>query len=203
MMTVVWIICGVLAGGLLGWAFLPVGVGWLGDVITGALCFLVFFAGMDVGHNWDVMKRLVRRGYQILVVPFVVVLGSMIGGVAASFLFDMDLLETLLVISGMGWYSLSGPVITEQYHMTLGTVAFISNLMREILSFVFIPLAARYMGFLPAVGLSGAPSMDSALPIIIRFTNSQYGMIAFFCGVVLTLFVPLMLQFFIGILAAN
>lgn len=196
MMTVVWIILAVLTGGILGWAFLPPGLTWLGDVVFGAICFLVFFAGMDVGQNWNVMKGLMKKGHQIIFVPVMIIVGSLIGAICASFFLPMNTWDVMAIAGALGWYSLAGPVISDITHQVdLGTVGFVANLMREILAFATIPLVARYIGFLPAVGPGAATTMDTTLPIISRFTNTETAMIAFFNGVILTMVPPILIPF--------
>lgn len=195
MITVVWIALAVLVGGLGGYFFLPPGSDWIGDVVTGMLCLLVFFAGMDVGHNWTVMRELLRKGHQVIMVPIAVAGGSIVGGFIAALLLGMNSWEVMAVTAAVGWYSLSGPMITELADVNLGTVAFMSNLMREILSFAMIPLVARYVGHLAAIGPGGATTMDSTLPIISRFTSPQNAMIAFFSGFGLTFVPPIVIPF--------
>ena len=195
MIAVVWIILAVLSGGVLGWLFLPPGSDWIGDVVIGMLCLLVFFAGMDVGQNWTMMRELMRKGHQVIMVPVMVTIGSLLGGLIASFLVGMNPWDVMAVAAAVGWYSLSGPMITNMASVDLGTVAFMSNLMREIFSFALIPIVARYVGHLAAIGPGGATTIDSTLPIISRFTSPQNAMIAFFSGFALTAVPPIVIPF--------
>lgn len=43
------------------------------------------------------------------------------------------------IASGLGWYSLSGATISKLVSAEAGSIAFLSNLMREIFSFFIIP----------------------------------------------------------------
>lgn len=198
MKSVLWILLALGSGGMVGWGILPDGsVESLDLLIQILLCVLVFSAGIDVGVNWPVMQELLRKGHQIIWVPVVITLGTLAGGVIAAYLVGLRVWDTLAIVSAMGWYTLAGPMVTEAAGTSLGTIAFLSNLMREIIAFISIPFVARYFGMLYAVAPSGATAMDSTLPLISRFTNPQVSMIAFFSGFVLSTIPPFLISFFL------
>ena len=60
------------------------------------------------------------------------------------------------IASGMGWYSLSGVTIGRLGGAELGSIAFMSNLMREIFSFVLIPILAEKLNFYSCIAPGGS-----------------------------------------------
>ena len=88
-------------------------------------------------------------------------------------------------------------MITELYNIELGTVGFLSNVIREISAFIMIPLVAR-VSYLAAIGPGGATTMDSTLPVISRFTNPETSVIAFFGGFMLSFVPPVLIPLFLG-----
>lgn len=198
MMMVLWILVAVFGGGLFGYLFLtPDSHSLLGTIVSVMLSLLIISAGVDIGKNLGVMRNLLKRGHQVILVPILLTIGSLIGGAVASVILSMNLWEVLAVSSGVGWYSLTGPMITELYNIELGTVGFLSNVIREISAFAMIPLVAR-VSYLAAIGPGGATTMDSTLPVISRFTNPETSVIAFFSGFMLSFVPPVLIPLFIG-----
>ena len=71
--------------------------------------------------------------------------------------------------------------------------AFLANMLREVSSFVLIPLLARW-NKLMCIAPGGAGTMDSLLPLVIRGAGMQAGMFAFINGLILSLLVPVLLS---------
>jgi len=131
----------------------------------------------------------------VLLVPAAVAAGSLLGAGLAAPVLAMPLKEVLAVGAGLGWYSLSGPLIAQIYNAELGTIAFLANMSRELLAFVIIPLVARIAGSVAAIAPGGATAMDSTLPVVTKVTDSKTGLMAFVSGLVLTLVVPVLIPF--------
>jgi uncharacterized membrane protein YbjE (DUF340 family) len=194
---IVMIVCALVMGVLLGFSnVIPESA--LGGVAFGSrwlLIALLFLVGMDVGCNKEVLRDLRKMGVKILVLPLAITAGSLLGGVAVSFLQDVTVYESLAVASGMGYYTLSSIILTQAVGSTLGTLAFLSNIFREILTVVTCPILARISRLAP-VASGGATSMDTTLPVIIQCTSKTVGVLAVISGVVITLLVPLLVSFF-------
>jgi len=56
----------------------------------------------------------------------------------------------------------------------LGTLAFMTNIIREMSALVLIPVVVKKLGGLEAAGMSGTSAMSIALPVISRETNPQH-----------------------------
>jgi len=82
---------------------------------------------------------------------------------------------------------------------TLGVIALLSNIIREITTILITPVLARYCGNLAPIASGGATSMDTTLPIITKFTGKEYAMISVFSGIILTILAPLLIIFLLRI----
>ncbi|HXK49802.1 MAG TPA: lysine exporter LysO family protein, partial [Clostridiales bacterium] len=136
--------------------------------------------------------------YRIFFVPLSVITGTLVGVAAVSFLFDsISLNECLAIGSGFGYYSLSSIYITELRGETLGVIALLSNIIREVVTLIGSPVLAKYFGKLAPIASGGATSMDTTLPIITRYSGKNYAVISIFSGTVLTIIVPFMVTLFL------
>lgn len=165
------------------------------DISLYALWVLLFLVGIGMGGNpqtWQIVKQMNAK---ILLVPICVIIGTLAGtAVFSCCLQNISMRESLAVVSGFGYYSLSSIVITQIKGETLGVIALLSNIMREISTLLMTPLLIKYFGRLAPIASGGATSMDTTLPIIIRFAGQEYGMISVFSGIVLTLIAPFLIM---------
>lgn len=163
-----------------------------------SLYLLMFLVGIGVGGDRKTWKILKEVNLKILLVPFIVIVGSLLGtAVLSLFLKDINIKEALAVGAGFGYYSLSSIIITKFHGETLGVIALIANLIREISTILLTPLLAKYFGKLAPIASGGATSMDTTLPIITKFVGKEYAIISVFSGVVLTILVPFIVTFII------
>lgn len=188
------ILLSVLSGTVLGYLFFPVSIQpILGLAIDGGLMLLLFFVGIDIGKQKGIFKSLKIIGFKVLLVPFAIIIGSIVGGILSGFLFKMPVNESGAIGAGLGWYTLSSTILMADGYMELSALAFLSNVIREIIALVSIPLIAKYIGNIEAIAPSGAMAMDTCLPVISRSTNSQTTVISFITGVICTTSVPIIL----------
>jgi len=94
-----------------------------------------------------------------------IIIGSIGGSMFAGFLLKLPLNESGAVGAGFGWYTLSSMMLAS-YSTELSTLAFISNVVREILALISIPIIAKYIGDIESIAPAGATAMDTSLPII-------------------------------------
>lgn len=191
-----------LVGGLLfGYLFLDTGVkDTLDLILMSALDVMIFIAGIEIGSNRGILKRIcnLHSALLALAIPLAVVCGSICGALLLGHIAGLSAYDSLLVGGGLGWYSFSSVVISAMYSTEIGTVAFLANMMREISGFFLIPLLVRVHKFL-ALAPSGAATMDSALPVVIKYTNLHVGMYSFINGLVLTLIVPVLISWLLSL----
>lgn len=191
-----------LVGGLLfGYLFLDTGVkDTLDLILMSALDVMIFIAGIEIGSNRGILKRIcnVHSALLALAIPLAVACGSICGALLLGHIAGLSAYDSLLVGGGLGWYSFSSVVISAMYSTEIGTVAFLANMMREISGFFLIPLLVRMHKFL-ALAPSGAATMDSGLPVVIKYTNLHVGMYSFINGLVLTLIVPVLISWLLSL----
>lgn len=191
-----------LVGGLLfGYLFLDTGVkDTLDLILMSALDVMIFIAGIEIGSNRGILKRIcnVHSALLALAIPLAVACGSICGALLLGHISGLSAYDSLLVGGGLGWYSFSSVVISAMYSTEIGTVAFLANMMREISGFFLIPLLVRVHKFL-ALAPSGAATMDSGLPVVIKYTNLHVGMYSFINGLVLTLIVPVLISWLLSL----
>lgn len=191
-----------LVGGLLfGYLFLDTGVkDTLDLILMSALDVMIFIAGIEIGSNRGILKRIcnLHSALLALAIPLAVACGSICGALLLGRIAGLSAYDSLLVGGGLGWYSFSSVVISAMYSTEIGTVAFLANMMREISGFFLIPLLVRVHKFL-ALAPSGAATMDSGLPVVIKYTNLHVGMYSFINGLVLTLIVPVLISWLLSL----
>lgn len=191
-----------LVGGLLfGYLFLDTGVkDTLDLILMSALDVMIFIAGIEIGSNRGILKRIcnLHSALLALAIPLAVACGSICGALLLGHIAGLSAYDSLLVGGGLGWYSFSSVVISAMYSTEIGTVAFLANMMREISGFFLIPLLVCVHKFL-ALAPSGAATMDSGLPVVIKYTNLHVGMYSFINGLVLTLIVPVLISWLLSL----
>ncbi|WP_041921261.1 lysine exporter LysO family protein [Ilyobacter polytropus] len=187
-------IFGILMGILFKNTFIINNIDSLIDI---GLCMLLFFVGIDMGKNQNIFTELQKFGYKILLLPLAIISGSLAGGVISSFITDLSIAESSAISAGLGWYSLSA-IELSKHSAELGSVAFLSNVFREITSLLFIPFIGKYIGHNETIAAAGATSMDTLLPVITKSTSSNTAVISFFTGVILSSLVPLLVPLIIG-----
>lgn len=193
------ILLSVTAGIIFGMFIMPEAFEpYLGTVLDFGLCALLLFVGIDLGKNKDVFKGIKEMGPQVIAIPFVIAFGSIFGAVLVGSFMGYSWNESAAVASGFGWYSLA-PVIISPYSAELSAVAFLSNVTREVVAIVSIPMIAKYLGNLEAIAPAGAAAMDTLLPVVSKSTNPKTAIICFISGATLSILVPILVPFFIGL----
>lgn len=163
------------------------------------LYILMFFVGVSVGANRDVFYSLKSHHIKIFIIPFGIIVASILGGVFCGLILGLNIFESMAVASSLGWYSLSGVMMTELGYPEMGAIAFLSSLMREILSFVFIPFIAKYLNNYTTIAPAAATSEDTTLPAILKYGGADTAIMAIFNGIICSISVPLLISFFINL----
>ncbi|TAJ14308.1 lysine exporter LysO family protein [Marinilabiliaceae bacterium JC017] len=171
------------------------------ELTTYALFVLMFLVGVSIGSDKNAFYVLRKINVKVVLVPLVVVVGSILGTAIVSFLLDdIKVKEAMAVGAGFGYYSLSSIFISQISGKELGVIALLSNIFREIITLVAAPLLVRYFGKLAGIASGGATAMDTTLPIIVKFTGKEYGIVAIFSGIVLTILVPVLVTMILEVL---
>jgi len=193
------IILAVIAGIIVGMTLLPAEYMYMTEyVIDFGLCLLLLLVGIDIGKQKNILKEIKELGLSIIMVPVMIGMGSITGALIVGLTLNMPIHESTALGAGFGWYTLSAVMLVD-YSSEISALAFLSNVIREVLAIIMIPFIAKWIGHMEAVAPAGATAMDTTLPIITRYTSSKYGIVAFISGAVLSTAVPILVSFFINL----
>ncbi len=168
------------------------------DISKWILYGLLFFVGVQIGSGKNMFTAVKRFGFRIALVPVATTVGTFAGAALASLLLPgRSLSDCLSIGAGFAYYSLSSILISEFRGAELGTVALLANIMREFIVLVFTPWMVKYFGKLSPICAGGATTMDTTLPMITRYSGSDYVVVALFHGMVIDFSVPLWVSFFL------
>lgn len=170
------------------------------DLSFYALCGLMFFVGVSIGNDPKTLKSFHSLNPRLMLLPIVTVVGTLAGcAVASIFLTKHSSLDCMAVGAGFGYYSLSSIFITEYKGPELGTIALLSNILREVITLLCTPLFVRYFGKSSPISVGGATTEDTTLAIITRYSGQEYAVISIFHGVIIDFFVPFCTTFLCSI----
>ena len=158
-------------------------------LLSAALYILLFVMGLTFAIDKEAVAKLKTTGLKLLIVPVLVILGSILGGLVAGLIFQLDLFGSMAVTAGYGWYTLTGPLLTQMLGTTWGALGFAANFLRELLTIVTITLLVRLDKYAP-IASGGATTMDTTLPVIVRYCGSETLITAFSSGFVLSMIAP-------------
>ncbi|WP_017347010.1 lysine exporter LysO family protein [Pantoea sp. A4] len=161
-----------------------------------ALMCLLLLVGIQLRGSGMTLRQIVinRRG---MTIAAVVTLSALVGGMIAALILGLPLKTGLALGSGMGWYSISGILMTEGFGPVLGSAAFFNDLIRELVAIILIPpLIQRHRTL--ALGISGATSMDFTLPVLQRAGGSEIVPAAIVHGFITSLLAPILIALFSG-----
>ena len=164
---------------------------------TYALYGLMFCVGFSIGNNPQTIRQFRSINPRLLFLPVMTIIGTLAGSWAASILLpSRNMTDCMAIGCGFGYYSLSGIFITEYKGAELGTIALLSNILREMFTLLFAPLMVRWFGNLAPISAGGATSMDTTLPIITQNIGNEFAVVSIFHGFVVDFTVPFLVSFF-------
>jgi uncharacterized membrane protein YbjE (DUF340 family) len=153
---------------------------------------------MDLGREGTIFENFKKAGWRVMIFPFVIMAGSLLGVVISSLFLPLSVQDALCIGSGFGWYSLA-PIMLTEYSVEISAISFMHNVMRELCAILFIPVVAKRIGYIECISLAGAAAMDVGLPIVERSTRGDIAAYSFISGVVLSAAVPIMVGFMMGL----
>lgn len=192
-------------GCVLGWSGLLPDVILKNDSTVYVLYLLMFQVGLSIGSDKKLKEILGSIRPKLLLVPLATIIGTLTFSALAGLLLSRwSVFECMAVGSGFAYYSLSSILITElkepslgvQLATELGTIALISNILREIMALLGAPLFVKYFGRLAPICAGGATTMDTTLPIITRYSGKDLVFVAIFHGILVDFTVPFFVSFF-------
>ena len=160
---------------------------------TGLLYVMTCAIGFQLAMSNVRFKELVanRRGLKI---ALCVLVGTYLGAILVAPLLPLPLQGTLGAASGFGWASLSGILFTQLGQPVTGSIAFLTDMFREALALLLIPLLSHRQRGRMAIGVCAATCMDVTLPVIERHNPDRRDVTAaFVSGSLLSFAVPFLI----------
>ena len=162
-----------------------------------ALCALMFSVGISIGNDPQTLRNFRSLNPRLVLLPVATILGTLSAAALVSLILPhRSVSECMAIGSGMGYYSLSSIFITQYKGPELGTLALLSNILREIMTLLCAPLLVRWFGNLAPISAGGATTMDTTLPIITRTAGQQFVIVSIFHGFITDFSVPFLVTFF-------
>lgn len=186
----------VLAGLLAGRLLLPP-LPWTESVATWALMLLLFLIGIQLKNAGLSLRRLLMN-HQGVGIALTVVVSSLLAGLLLMPFIPLPWHDVLALCSGFGWYSLTGIVIGDALGPAWGGVAFLNDVLREIIALSLIPVV---IGSRPAmaIGYGGATAMDFTLPVIRSSGGLVCVPVAIASGFLLSLLSPVLMALLLSL----
>jgi len=175
------------------------------DISRYILYLLMFQVGLSIGSDKNIQHILKTLRPKHLLVPLATITGTLTFSlIAALFITKWSLPDCLAIGSGFGYYSLSSILITELktasygLHLAteLGTIALITNIIRELITLLCTPLLAKHFTPLAPICAGGATTMDTTLPVITVYVSQDLIFIAILHGILIDTSVPILVSFF-------
>lgn len=186
----------VMAGLLAGYYLLP-DMPMAEQVATWALMLLLFLIGIQL-RNAGLSLRKLLMNRQGLGIALSLTLSSLVAGVALIPWLALPWHDVLALASGFGWYSLSGIVIGDALGPAWGGVAFLNDVLREIIALAIIPLLIASRPAM-AIGYGGATAMDFTLPVIRSSGGLACVPVAIASGFLLSFLSPVLMAVFLSL----
>jgi len=165
------------------------------NLIEVLLYILILSAGLSMGRLWA--EKGVPSGktalHGILLGIGVMTVGGLVGFFVGK-LVGVDPVLTGFAGLASGWYSIAGPIVSL-YDPVIGLAAFTANLLREALHIAIYPVLAQKGYKCESVSLGGATTMDTGLPVVIKYGGLDASLLALSQGAVITGLVPIIATF--------
>lgn len=164
---------------------------WDSEAVSSILLYiLIFLVGVDL--STIKIQALTINHFKV---PLITIFSLFIAAYLTTFIVDKSFFELLVLGSGFGWFSLSGPLIGKTLGAEYGTFALLADLIREFYAIGLLYLIGRNYPN-PVIGICGATAMDSTLPFIKNNCSQLDVQIAIFSGFILTILAPFFIIFF-------
>lgn len=177
---IIYVALGIIIG-----HFLMVRIVFLNYLISGILLVLLFLIGHQMRQQGVSLRQIIlnKVGASIAVGIFV---SSLVAGIIASKILQLDVNTALVLSSGFGWYSMSGILTSQLINQQIGTAAFFIDFIRELLALILIPTIGS-IAPLALIGYCGGTAMDFTLPIIKQSFGEKFVPIAISSGMFLSI----------------
>ncbi|API86742.1 lysine exporter LysO family protein [Francisella uliginis] len=137
------------------------------------------------------LKDLFKNKVALIIVA-IVILTSLLSSLLISLGFGIPIKESIMICSGLGWYSLSVVLNTGFLGEYYGMVTFMIDFLREIFVIALIPLVRKTLS-IELVGYAANTAMDFCLPVIKDNYGTKVVPLAISIGLIFTIITPILL----------
>jgi len=131
--------------------------------------------------------------FVLLALPVTVMMGTLCFCAGAGIFLKYGWRDSMLCGAAMGWQTLGGPMVQELRGLQLGNVAFLTNMFRDVVSLLLIPLVSRRGVELLGVTPGGVSSMDMLLPGIMAASGRHVLLYAMWVGASCSFWAPILI----------
>lgn len=193
-----WLIIAAVVGGIfLGNNVLRAEqIGFISGLAPWTLYLVLLTIGFGLAQDRAAWRRFSRLGWRVLLMPLATIMGTLLGVALIAPVIKLTTFEALSVGAGFGWYSLAGVLLSGLGYSTLGAIAFLSNVLRELLAVASIPWLAKKIDPFLAIAPGGATTMDTTLSLLSRYGTNESVLTALINGIILSTAVPFLVPLF-------
>ena len=181
-------------GVVLGYLLQVTSAAYMALSINAALLLMLFIVGHQLRQQGVLLHEILLNKYG-MIISVLIVLSSLLAGLLSATLLHLSDSVSFVLVSGFGWYTLSGVLTSQVVNSYFGAIAFFIDFFREISALMIISLIGR-LSAPAAIGYGGATSLDCCLPLIKSNFGTRAVPIAVTCGAVLTLLTPILIPLF-------
>ena len=171
-------------------------VAYVSSIVEAELIALAGVIGLSSSRVMSI-KSLIAGGRIGVQASVSAILGSLLSGLILSYALGIRLNVSLAIALGMGWYTFTGPMVALYAGPYYGLLAFLSNFLREQLTFILVPFIPGSPQALISIG--GATSMDDTLPVYVSVLGKDYSIASISSGLLLTILVPIVVPLILTI----
>jgi uncharacterized membrane protein YbjE (DUF340 family) len=178
------------------------------------LYLLLLLVGVNIGIDDTIFSTVRRLRARVLFTPLITYGGMLIGSVIAFIIIYLchlgvggtemaasgaagtghfSFLNAITINSGLGYYSLTGIMVSGAWGAEMGSIALLANLLREFITILCGPLIHKYFGKYAITSAGGATITDTTLPIMLKNDGNAMFPVAIYSGLVFNVAVPVLL----------
>lgn len=164
---------------------------FINDIVFVMLLLLMLIIGGLLRFENISLISLFKNKLAMSVVV-IVIATSIISAILISYMINIPVKQSVMISSGLGWYSLSVVLNTDFIGEYYGMITFMVDFLREILVIAMVPLLKRYFS-VEMVGYAANTAMDFCLPILRNNYGNKIVPLAITIGLTMTIITPILL----------
>lgn len=171
----------------------------MGTPLTVILCVMLFLVGILMGQDKELAANLKRVGIRVFAFPIAMIIGTLVGAAVASIFLPITAKGSMAAAAGLGWYSIT-PILVADYSAEVSAIAFLHNVMRELVGMMLVPFVAKHFGYIESTVLIGTAGTDVGMILTEKATGrTDIPIYSFMCGLVPQIIVPMFVPFVVNI----